>query len=119
MSQTYKVMIQHRINYPTPIELTQGQTVILGRVDDDPDGWRNWRYCYTLDHSMEGWVPEQIIQAKDKDGIITENYSAKELDVNEGDTVELLQELNGWGWCMSTNREYGWVPMRNLQLASQ
>ncbi|WP_339322576.1 SH3 domain-containing protein [Paenibacillus sp. FSL W8-0194] len=99
MSQFYSVHTRHRSNYPHPIRLIQGQTVVLGRIDDDPEGWKNWRYCYTLDGGMEGWVPEQIIEKNGTEGRITENYCAHELDVDEGDTVELFKELNEWGWC--------------------
>ncbi|MED5016591.1 SH3 domain-containing protein [Paenibacillus chibensis] len=119
MSQIYHVITSHRTNYPKPIQLTQGQTVLLGRMDDDPEGWKNWRYCYTIDRTMEGWVPEQIIQKNGAEGIITEDYCANELNVNEGDIVELFRELNDWGWCRrNEEEEMGWIPMRNLGLGT-
>ncbi|MGE8207206.1 SH3 domain-containing protein [Heyndrickxia sp. NPDC080065] len=66
---------------------------------------------------MEGWVPEQIIQKVDKQGIITEEYSANELNANENDVVTKFRELNGWGWCQCDgDDELGWIPMENLKL---
>lgn len=63
-----------------------------------------------------GCPPEQIIEKNGTEGRITEDYCAHELDVVEGDTVELFKELNEWGWCrMASGQEYGWIPMRNLE----
>jgi len=67
---------------PAPLQLPPsdppdpGPNGRLGRVDDDPEGWKKWRYCFTLDGGMEGWVPEQIIQTNGTEGMITEDYSA-------------------------------------------
>lgn len=116
MENKYKVIKAHVSNYPQPIQLSVGQRVILGKLDDGPEGWRNWRYCYTLDKKMEGWVPEQIIEQIDTEGIITETYSANELNVNEDDVVVMFKELNGWGWCQAASKdELGWIPLENLQ----
>lgn len=43
MENKYKVIKAHISNYPQPIQLSKGQRVILGKLDDGPQGWRNWR----------------------------------------------------------------------------
>jgi hypothetical protein len=57
------------------------------------------------------------VTSKDnKHGIISEYYSAKELNVNEGDSVFLLKELNGWYWVKhSKTDEEGWIPKENTK----
>ncbi|WP_445493490.1 hypothetical protein [Photorhabdus sp. SF281] len=48
-----------------------------------------------------GWVPGQLIEwdGDIHNGIARENYTARELDVNEGDQVIATKALNGWMWC--------------------
>jgi len=61
-------------------------------------------------------VPKQIIKIENDFGIITEDYSAKELDIDEGTIVEGIKELNGW--LLSENKntnEIGWIPMDKLE----
>ncbi|CAH8718789.1 SH3 domain-containing protein [Paenibacillus thiaminolyticus] len=116
MSRPYRVIKAHRSNYPQPIRLSAGQRVILGRLDDGPEGWRNWRYCYTLDRKLEGWVPEQIIEKRDQEGIILEAYCAHELNVDPGDIVNVHRELNKWVWCRREGEEeWGWVPLDHVE----
>ncbi|MCP1662515.1 MAG: hypothetical protein D5R99_04070 [Methanocalculus sp. MSAO_Arc1] len=68
------------------------------------------------DGSHQGWVPKQIIHFSNQFGEILEDYSAKELDIDEGTIVEGIKELNGWLLVkiQSTN-EIGWVPMENMK----
>ncbi|WP_312117233.1 SH3 domain-containing protein [Brevibacillus reuszeri] len=111
----YTVRTPHQSNYPNPIRLEVGQMVILGKLDDGPENWRNWRYCYTLDRQSEGWVPEQFIEKKGEHGVITEAYCAHELTVSGGEQVKFFRELNGWGWCqLNSTDEEGWIPMECL-----
>lgn len=50
------------------------------------------------------------------EGIVLEDYTAKELDVNEGESLTGLKELNGWTWCVRTlDSAEGWVPNENLK----
>jgi len=119
----YKVKENHKTEYPNPIILTEGEKVIVGQTSEETvgeteydDNWTNWIFCTKLDHSNEGWVPKQIITIEDDFGIITEDYSAKELDVDEGTIVEGLRELNGWLLSKIENtNEIGWIPLDKLE----
>lgn len=83
----------------------------MGELYDGPENWHNWRYCHTLDEQLEGWVPEQIIEKDGEIGILTTAYTAKELNVDAGDRVVSMHELNGWSWCeLESTGEYGWIP---------
>jgi len=49
-------------------------------------------------------------------GIVKENYSAKELNINVGEKVIKIKELNGWGWVKrELNNEEGWLPLEILK----
>ena len=65
-----------------------------------PENWENWMFCHEEKYDRKGWVPEQIIMKNITDvGIITKQYTAKELNVSIGERVIALEELNGWIWC--------------------
>ncbi|MFP4050795.1 MAG: SH3 domain-containing protein [Thermoplasmata archaeon] len=112
----YKVIKEHKTNHPEPLKLEKGEQVIIDHKYDGPKDWPNWVYCTKIDKSQEGWVPEGIIDKKFNHGIITENYTAKELDIEVGEELEGIKELNGWLWCRkSSDDEEGWVPLDNLE----
>jgi hypothetical protein len=60
-------------------------------------------------------VPEQLIEQHISGARIREDYTARELDVIEGEEVVLEREVNGWAWCHATNGSSGWVPAKNLE----
>lgn len=67
---------------------------------DGPENWENWMFCHEEKYDRKGWVPEQIIMKNITDvGIITKQYTAKELNVSIGERLIGLEELNGWVWC--------------------
>lgn len=108
---------EHMSSYPDPLILYKGQHVLLGKRDDGPEGWRNWIFCYNLDQTKGGWVPENIIEVIDeKNAAVTENYYAKELDITVGEAVIPLKEWDGWAWCERiSNGEKGWIPLTHIE----
>ncbi|MFC0523744.1 SH3 domain-containing protein [Pontibacillus salicampi] len=113
----YIVTKNHTSNYPNPIKLTKGQTVSIGERYTGNENWYNWIYCYTIDSKLEGWVPEQIIEAPGK---VLEDYIAKELNVEIGELLFKQKDLNGWCWAKKLNSSNeGWVPNENVKLYKQ
>lgn len=108
----YIVVKKHISNYPNPITLRKGEKVIVGKKYVGNENWSNWIYCFKLDKSQEGWVPEQILD----DNIIKEDYTANELNVDEGEILIGTKELNGWLFCCDKMGNEGWVPKDNLIL---
>lgn len=99
----------YKTSYPDPITLNEGDVVQLGEKETKPE-WSGW--IRASKDGIEGWIPEQIVEIlPDGSGKVTEFYTAKELDVNEGDAVTFLKELNGWYWVRhSLTNEEGWIP---------
>ncbi|MCL2413866.1 MAG: hypothetical protein FWC94_01245 [Bacteroidales bacterium] len=118
----YIVKQNHRTEFPNPIILKQGEKVIIGQTSEETIGetqydenWTNWIFCTKLDKSNEGWVPKQIIEVENDFGTITEDYSAKELDVDNGTIVEGIKELNGWLLSRDEKtNEIGWIPLDKI-----
>jgi len=104
-----RILRSYATQYHNPIILREGDRVVLGEEETE-EKWKGW--IKAAHDNISGWIPKQIVHAQPGGtGIITEYYSAKELDVEAGDEVEALKELNGWLWVkhMRTGEE-GWIP---------
>lgn len=80
----------------------------LGRSDEEYPGW----IWVSTQGGNEGWAPEQYLEKNEGNTEATaiETYSARELDTQVGDRLELLQELNGWVLVQNLVGVIGWVP---------
>lgn len=45
----------------------------------------------------------------------TEDYCARELDVDPGQLLRGQRTLNGWAWCVPEAGDPGWVPLEKLR----
>lgn len=117
---TYIVILPHRTEYPDPIRFRIGDVLSIGEKYEGPEGWEDWYFCTTPGHAG-GWVPRQVIERHaDGTGRALEDYSARELDVDEGDVLIGSRTLNGWLWCHRLSQapaEAGWVPLAHLRAA--
>jgi len=118
---TYVVIEPHETEYPNHLILKAGEKVIVGEEfcgKENEENWINWIYCKKIDDTSEGWVPKQIIEYDN--GIILQDYSAKELNVEKGMMIEGIEELNGWLWSrIKSTGETGWIPMEKIKLVSE
>lgn len=104
------VRAPYRAQYTDPIILAPGDDVRLGAEETDPN-WKGWIWAET--DTYKGWIPMQILEmnATRTLGRVIKAYSAKELDVDEGQSVFALYSLNGWTWARHTEtKEEGWIP---------
>ncbi|MCD9085607.1 SH3 domain-containing protein [Stenotrophomonas sp. SY1] len=117
-AKQYLVIRGHTSQYPKPISFAKGATLVVGKKYEGPEGWDNWLFCDTPGQEG-GWVPAQIIEIIDGNvAHALEDYTARELDVKEGDLLLGMSILNGWVWCEnSTTSKSGWVPLANLSEA--
>lgn len=110
-------MHAHTTEYDNPIELTKGEVVKLGDRATE-DNWKDWIWAEN-EKLQGGWIPIQIIENFDDSkpqGIITEDYSARELNVSKGERVVKLKSLNGWSWVRKVNTdEEGWIPDETIE----
>lgn len=111
----YVVTRAHTSEYPDPITFERGAPLTVGERYEGPEGWDDWYFCETPGQ-QGGWVPAQVIERiDDTTGRAREDYTARELDVVEGETLRSTRTLNGWAWCTrTTTSESGWVPLANL-----
>lgn len=105
-----KILTPYTIQYTNPIILNVGDIVTLGEEEKE-EKWKGWIWAESADN--KGWIPIQVIgiSADRRTGKVIEHYTAKELDVEAGDEVELKHSLNGWSWCKNLRTgDEGWIP---------
>lgn len=108
---------QHRSEYPDPITFKKGTRIVVGEIYEGNEEWENWYFCTVTNHSG-GWVPAQFIDQNEIPGygVANDDYTAKELDVDEGDKFQVIKCVNGWFWCQRlSDNETGWVPVKILE----
>ena len=118
----YIVIEKWSESYENPIVLKNGDRVSIDLSVKEPDvEWANWVWCTSVTQ-MTGWVPIQILTIlannpdNTQEAVVTEDYSAYELSVEEGDIVFGDKILNGWLWCRKEYSEQnGWIPVRNTE----
>lgn len=117
-AKQYLVIQEHISEFPTPISFAKGTPLVVGETYEGPEGWDNWLFCGTPGQ-VSGWVPAQIIEIIDGNTArALEDYTARELNVQEGDLLLGMKTLNGWVWCENSGTsESGWVPLANLSEA--
>jgi hypothetical protein len=116
----YLVIQDHTSEYPEPITFEKGAPLTVGEKYEGPEGWENWLFCESPGQKG-GWVPAQIIEiVNDKAARAREAYTARELNVRQGDVLLGSKTLNGWVWCKRPgSAESGWVPLSCLQHVRQ
>ncbi|MGO1072158.1 SH3 domain-containing protein [Lysobacter sp. CA199] len=106
------VVADYRTRYHDPIRLDAGQIVRLGERDSE---WPAFVWTQT-DDGRAGWAPCDWLRPLDaQHAEALRAYDARELDVEAGQWLRLIDELGGWWWAQ---REHdgaqGWVPARHL-----
>ena len=114
--KAYVVTDAHVSEYPEPIDLKAGDVVSVGREYDGPEPWAGWYFC-SAPGQKDGWVPGQVIdRGEPGSGVITEDYSARELTTAVGDRLTGSRMLNGWLWARRmSDGATGWVPLTTLE----
>ena len=111
----YIVTAAHRSEFPHPITLRRGQALVVGERYEGPEGWDDWFLC-RAEGQQPGFVPAPVIgHDAQGDAYATEDYCARELDVDPGQILRGLRPLNGWAWCVPETGEPGWVPLEKLR----
>jgi len=112
---TYKAIKKYTEAPKDPISLIKGDCVQVLK-DSDPSGdWPNWVLCHGND--QEGWVPKQILDLNGNMAVVSENYTAREMNLSIGEIILGSSELNGWVWAVKKEEPEisGWAPLNCLE----
>ena len=106
-----RVLKAYQVQYPDPIEVRRGDAVFLGMKDPEFPGWI---WATSTASGKAGWVPEEFLTIQDDRGTARRDYSAREQRVDEGQIVEVIEELLGWALIEVEPGRRGWVPRGHL-----
>ena len=106
-----RVVKPHKASFDYSVAFEKGDRVKVGREDPEMPGW--W-WCENED-GVWSWVPEEYLERRGRDGVITHRYETGELTVDEGDTLEYVTEVHLWTLCGAWDGRVGWVPTANLE----
>jgi hypothetical protein len=68
-----RVQRKYEAQYRDPIQVKAGESVEVGRADNDDPGWL---WCRAMDR-REGWVPVELLSGQGARAVMREDYSAK------------------------------------------
>ncbi|HEY6581114.1 MAG TPA: SH3 domain-containing protein [Rubrobacter sp.] len=108
---SYKVVADYRAAYPDPIVMKAGERLRVGVRDEDNDAWV---WC-TESSGKSGWVPVAYVRLDGEAGTALRDYSAVELSVRTGETLDVLEEEAGWVLAGDSRGRSGWVPLENVE----
>lgn len=115
-TKKYLVVSPHESEFPKPITFKKGDMLIVGEKYSGAEDWDNWFLC-SASGQEPGWVPGLVLdQHGDLTGMALEDYTARELNVLEGEQLTGIRTLNGWLWrTKHASTKSGWVPLENLK----
>jgi len=101
--------------YPDPIQVEQGDLLIVGEEDSEYPGWL---WCENQ-HGKVGWVPEDCIDTTGKESRAKYDYSAVELRARVGERLFPIESKCGWVRCSNNHGEQGWLPLTKVRPSNQ
>ena len=107
-----RVTTAHQASYDAPIEVRQGEPLVLSGREFVWDGHR-WLWAAAPD-GREGWIPDDLPHAVGGQVTARRDYSAVELTCAANGLVSALWQTHGWTWCRTGDGREGWLPDRNL-----
>lgn len=105
-----RIKLEHRIEYPNPIQVTAGEKVTVGREDDEYPGWK---WCQAP-NGREGWIPVELLAQEGAEATVLHDYSARELAVQPGEEVEVEDARHHWLLVRNARGEQGWIPASHI-----
>jgi SH3-like domain-containing protein len=108
-----RAIAAHRPSGEPPLRVRAGQSVAVGRRDDE---WPLWFRCRAAD-GREGWVPEAWLERDGGCATLRADYDATELEAAAGDELTVHRAYGGWLWAERRGGGRGWIPARAVQLA--
>lgn len=76
-----------------------------------------WIWC-TDGSGGQAWVPEAYVSIYGGECRFVRDYVSKELEVDVGQIVTIMEVVSQWAWVLNEGDNKGWVPLACLSPAS-
>jgi hypothetical protein len=108
-----KVIKNHKSEFQVPLIAKEGDIVEGKERETEYEGWL---WCRNRSQ-VEAWVPKTLLESTLESGHFQflKDYNSRELTIDEGQEVIVLNEESGWAWVRTTLGDEGWIPLENLQ----
>ncbi len=108
-----KVIKNHKNEFQVPLLAKNGELV---EGEERETEFKGWLWCRNSS-GVHGWVPKAYLEPTSKSGQyqFLQDYNARELTVEAGNEVIVMDEESGWAWARTPLGEEGWIPLENLQ----
>ena len=107
MASIYRVVKAHKPDPGEPLVLKAGETVSFERKATP---WDGWLWCSKPSGEC-GWVPESWTRIQGATCVAQRDYTARELTVQPGETLDAILTESGWLLSTSSTGEVGWAPL--------
>ena len=102
-----RIIREYTPQYPNPLSVAAGESVSVGREDDEFSGWK---WC-RASSGLEGWVPVELLSdASATETAVLCDYSSRELAVQPGEEVTVEDSRHEWLLARNKQGERGWIP---------
>lgn len=115
MSRYVHVVLAYEGSCPNPITGKEGDVFLLGGRHDA--NYPEFVWATAADDRC-GWVPKSFLRQNGDFGRLLRDYTARELTVDLGEMVEILEEVGGWLWVATNDGYQGWIPSRSVGQAT-
>jgi hypothetical protein len=107
-----KVIKNHKSELQVPLIAKKGE-IVEGQERETE--WKGWLWCRNTS-GVHAWVPKAYLESTSESGHFQflQDYTARELTVEIGQEVIVLDEESGWAWVRTPLGDEGWVPLENL-----
>ncbi len=108
-----KVIKSHKNEFQVPLVAKKGELV---EGEERETEFKGWLWCRNSS-GIHGWVPKPYLEPTLKSGQyqFLQDYNARELTIEAGKEVIVLDEESSWAWVRTSLGEEGWIPLENLQ----
>ena len=107
-----KVIKDHKGEFHVPLVAKKGE-IVEGQEKETE--WKDWLLCRNSS-GIHGWVPKTYLESTSESGRFQflRDYNAREITIEQGQEVIVLDEESSWAWVRTFLGEEGWIPMENL-----
>ena len=108
-----KVIKNHKAEFYVPLIAKKGE-IVEGK--ERATEWKGWLWCQNRS-GVQAWVPKVYLVSTSESGHFQflQDYNARELTVDVGQEVIVLNEESGWAWVRTPLGDEGWIPLEKLR----
>ena len=111
MSRYARVVQAHNHSCPDSVSGKEGDVFLLGGLHSAE--YPDFVWATAADNRC-GWIPKAFLQQDGDFGRLVRDYNAREVVVDMGEVVEILEEIGGWLWIATDDGLEGWIPAKSI-----